>query len=211
MMRAAFTQLAVIVVLFPFSSRGIAADPASVGAPAPTFTLTDAGGKTYSLTDFKGKYVVLEWVNFGCPFVRKHYDSGNMQKLQKFYTGKGVAWLSICSSAPGKQGYFEGKQLTERIAREKSMATAYLVDKEGTVGQAYGAKTTPHMFIINPQGTLVYAGGIDDRPSTNREDIKGAVNYVREALDAALSGKPVKVSASRPYGCSVKYKSAVAQ
>jgi peroxiredoxin len=198
--------MAIVLLLLSFSSPGTAADPAAVGAPAPTFTLADAGGKTHSLTDFRGKYVVLEWVNFGCPFVRKHYDSGNMQALQKFYAGKGVVWLSICSSAPGKQGYFEGKELTERIATEKSMATAYLVDKEGAVGQAYGAKTTPHMFIINPQGTLIYAGGIDDRASTNREDIKGAVNYVRETLDAAMSGKPVKVSTSRSYGCSVKYK-----
>jgi peroxiredoxin len=205
-MRAACTQMVVFLVLLSLSSQGLAADPASVGAPAPAFTLTDAGGKTHSLTDFKGKYVVLEWVNFGCPFVRKHYDSGNMQELQKLYTGKGVAWLSVCSSAPGKQGYFEGKELTERIAAEKSMATAYLVDKEGTVGQAYGAKTTPHMFIINPQGTLIYAGGIDDRASTNKEDIKGSVNYVRETLDAAMNGKPVKVSTSRSYGCSVKYK-----
>ncbi len=197
----------ILLLLFCFTAPlAGAADPASVGAQAPAFTLADAGGTTHSLADFKGKFVVLEWVNFGCPFVRKHYDSGNMQGLQKTYRDRGVVWLSICSSAPGKQGYFEGKELTERIAAEKSRATAYLVDKDGTVGQAYGAKTTPHMFVINPEGTLIYEGGIDDKASTNREDLKTAVNYVREALDAAMSGKPVQVKTSRPYGCSVKYR-----
>lgn len=188
------------------ATTALAGSTASIGAPAPAFTLPDAAGKTHSLSEFRGKYVVLEWVNFGCPFVRKHYDSGNMQGLQKEYREKGVVWLSICSSAPGKQGYFEGKDLTERIVEEKSRATAYLVDREGTVGQEYGAKTTPHMFIINPEGTLIYEGGIDDRPSTNQEDLKTAVNYVREALDAAMGGRPVRITTSRPYGCSVKYR-----
>jgi peroxiredoxin len=202
------TSLAVLLLLLLVSIRplAVAADPASVGAPAPAFTLADAAGKTRSLAEFRGRYVVLEWVNFGCPFVRKHYDSGNMQDLQRSYTSRGVVWLSICSSAPGKQGFFEGKELRERIAGEKSSATAYLVDMEGKIGQAYGAKTTPHMYIINPEGTLIYAGGIDDKASTNKEDLKTAVNYVREALNAALDGKPVKITNSRPYGCSVKYK-----
>lgn len=204
MMRHA--QKALLLALAAIGSTALAADPPSPGSPAPAFTLPDAAGKSHSLADFKGKYVVLEWVNFGCPFVRKHYDSGNMQTLQKTYTGKGIVWLSICSSAPAKQGYSEGKNLLERIAEEKSAATAYLVDKEGTVGHAYGAKTTPHMFIINPEGTLIYAGGIDDKPSTDRKDITTAANYVREALDAALAGKPVTTATSRPYGCSVKYK-----
>lgn len=202
--------VSVVTVLFLVAACAVTAaaarSAASVGAPAPGFTLPDAAGTMYSLSDFRGKYVVLEWVNFGCPFVRKHYDSGNMQGLQKAYRDKGVVWLSICSSAPGKQGYFDGKDLTERIAEEKSHATAYLVDKEGTVGQEYGAKTTPHMFIISPDGTLIYEGGIDDKPTTNREDIKAAVNYVREALDAAMDGRPVKVTTSRSYGCSVKYR-----
>ncbi len=203
-------SVSVVTVLILVSACAVtgaaARSSASVGAPAPAFTLPDAAGTAYSLSEFRGKYVVLEWVNFGCPFVRKHYDSGNMQGLQKAYRDKGVVWLSICSSAPGKQGYFEGKDLTERIAEENSHATAYLVDKEGTVGQEYGAKTTPHMFIVNPEGTLIYEGGIDDKPTTNREDIKTAVNYVREALDAAMNGRPVKVTTSRSYGCSVKYR-----
>jgi len=204
MMRHA--QKALLLALAALGSTALAADPPSPGSPAPAFTLPDAAGKSHSLADFKGKYVVLEWVNFGCPFVRKHYDSGNMQSLQKTYTGKGIVWLSICSSAPAKQGYSEGKNLLERIAEEKSAATAYLVDKEGIVGHAYGAKTTPHMFIINPEGMLIYAGGIDDKPSTDRKDITTTANYVREALDAALAGKPVTTATSRPYGCSVKYK-----
>lgn len=201
-MRAAYVALALAVAA-PLAGAG---NPVEVGAAAPAFTLVDAGGTTHSLSDFKGKYVVLEWVNFGCPFVRKHYDSGNMQGLQSTYRERGVVWLSICSSAPGKQGYFEGKELTERIAAEKSRATAYLVDRDGTVGQEYGAKTTPHMFVINPEGTMIYAGGIDDIASTNKEDLKTAVNYVRATLDAAMNGKPVRVTTSRPYGCSVKYR-----
>jgi len=203
------TTPAAILLSLGLASPGaciLAAEPAAVGTPAPAFTLVDAGGTTRSLTDFKGKFVVLEWVNFGCPFVRKHYDSGNMQDLQRTFTSRGVVWLSVCSSAPGKQGYFEGKELSERIAAEKSAATAYLIDSQGTVGQAYGAKTTPNMYIINPAGTLIYAGGIDDKASTNREDVKTAVNYVREALNAALEGKPVKITTTRPYGCSVKYR-----
>jgi peroxiredoxin len=180
--------------------------PPEVDHPAPSFTLKDAEGKTHSLADFKGKFVVLEWVNFGCPFVRKHYDSGNMQALQKAYTGKGVVWLSVCSSAPGKQGHFAGGALREKIAEEHSAATAYLVDEEGTVGKTYEARTTPHMFVVNPEGTLIYAGGIDDIASTDRDDIAKATNYVRQSLDAAMSGKPVAVKGSKPYGCSVKYK-----
>ena len=179
---------------------------ARVDQPAPDFSLTDASGKKHSLTDFKGKWVVLEWVNFGCPFVRKHYDSGNMQGLQKAYTGKDVVWLSVCSSAPGKQGYYEGKELTSQIKEEGSHATAYLIDAGGTVGKMYEAKTTPHMYIVNPEGVLVYAGGIDNIASSDRDDIKKATNYVKENLDAALAGKEIAVKGSKPYGCSVKYK-----
>lgn len=183
----------------------LAAPQATVGKPAPLFTLKDAGGKTHSLADFKGKFVVLEWVNFGCPFVRKHYGSGNMQTLQATYTEKGVVWLSICSSAPGKQGYFEGEALEEQLVEEKSRATCYLVDSEGRVGRTYGARTTPHMFVIDPAGKLLYAGGIDDKPTTDVEDIPEARNYVRLALEAALAGKAVETATSPPYGCSVKY------
>jgi len=179
---------------------------ARVDQPAPDFSLTDASGKKHSLTDFKGKWVVLEWVNFGCPFVRKHYDSGNMQGLQKAYTGKDVVWLSVCSSAPGKQGYYEGKELTSQIKEEGSHATAYLIDADGTVGKMYEAKTTPHMYIVNPEGVLVYAGGIDNIASSDKDDIKKATNYVKENLDAALAGKEIAVKGSKPYGCSVKYK-----
>ncbi len=178
---------------------------AEIGQKAPNFTLMDPDGNKHSLSDFKDSFVVLEWVNFDCPFVHKHYDSGNMQTLQAAYRLKGVKWLSICSSAPGKQGYFEGDTLKNRIFQEHSQATAYLIDSDGTVGKMYGAKTTPHMFIINPRGTLIYAGGIDDKPTTNLEDAKVATNYVRQALNAAMKGEEVAVKSAPPYGCSVKY------
>ena len=183
-----------------------AAETAKVDATAPGFVLKDAGGKSHSLTDFRGKYVVLEWVNFDCPFVHKHYGSGAMQALQHSMTAKGVVWLSICSSAPGRQGYFEGNELRERMKKENAAPTAYLVDDEGVVGRLYEAKTTPHMFVIDPVGTLIYAGGIDNIASTDREDITKATNYVKEALDEALQGKPVAIKNTRSYGCSVKYK-----
>jgi peroxiredoxin len=196
------------IVLFVAAATASAAGSAGakLDSPAPEFTLVDSEGSRHSLSDFKGKWVVLEWVNYDCPFVRKHYGSGNMQKLQKTYTGKGVVWLSVCSSAPGKQGHFSGSELKERIAKEKGAQTAYLVDEEGTVGKAYDAKTTPHMFIVDPKGTLAYAGGIDDIASTSQDDIARAENYVSMALDAALAGKPIATKGSKPYGCSVKYK-----
>jgi hypothetical protein len=200
-MNKILTLLAGSVILSTAALAG-----AKVDEPAPAFTLKDAAGKAHSLADYRGKLVVLEWVNFGCPFVRKHYDSGNMQRLQQMAAGKGVIWLSICSSAPGKQGYFAGSELTEKIAAERSAAATYLVDEDGTVGRAYEAKTTPHMFLIDPSGKLIYAGGIDDVASTRQEDIAGATNYVQKALDAALAGKPVETKTSKPYGCSVKYK-----
>jgi peroxiredoxin len=178
---------------------------ATVDSPAPNFTLTDVAGKTHSLADFKGKFVVLEWVNFDCPFVKKHYGAKNMQSLQAAYIKKDVVWLSICSSAKGKQGYFEGKDLTDRITKEGLSSTAYLIDTDGTVGKMYGAKTTPNMYVINPEGTLVYAGAIDDTPTPNPDDIKTAKNYVQLALDASMAGKPVATKATAPYGCGVKY------
>jgi hypothetical protein len=180
---------------------------AKVGEAAPGFSLEDSDGKAHSLSDFQGRYVVLEWVNFGCPFVGKHYNSGNMQSLQRLYTAKGVIWLSICSSAPGKQGFYEGEDLKEKIAEFKAAPTAYLTDPDGTVGKLYAAKTTPHMFVIDPRGTLVYDGGIDNIASTDLEDIPKAENYIKEVLDAALAGKPLPLATSRPYGCSVKYRS----
>ena len=178
----------------------------SVGSPAPAFTLTDTKGKQHNLADFKGKYVVLEWVNLGCPFVKKHYESGNMQATQKKAVEKGVVWLSVCSSADGKQGHMAAADWNEEIADRKLASTAVLIDESGTVGRSYGAKTTPHMYIINPDGVLVYKGAIDDKPSTNKDDIPGARNYVLAALDESMAGKPVSTASTTPYGCSVKYK-----
>jgi peroxiredoxin len=192
--------------LFIFVATPAPAGSARVDESAPDFTLTDSQGKSHSLSDFKGKWVVLEWVNFGCPFVRKHYDSGNMQGLQKAYTARNVVWLSICSSAPGKQGYYDGDELTSQLKEEESAATAYLIDAAGTVGKVYDAKTTPHIYIIDPEGVLVYAGGIDNIASTDKDDLKKATNYVRTTLDAGMNGKSITVKSSRPYGCSVKYK-----
>lgn len=182
------------------------APTAVVGEAAPAFTLPGVDGKAHALKDYAGSYVVLEWINFGCPFVRKHYDSDNMQSLQAASAARDVVWLTICSSAPGKQGYFEGDELKEQVEASRSKARAYLVDAEGAVGRAYGAKTTPHMFIIDPKGTLIYAGAIDDRPTTDKADIKSATNYVKAALDAAMAGKKVETAVTQAYGCSVKYK-----
>jgi peroxiredoxin len=179
----------------------------TVGKPAPDFTLTDATGTKHTLSEYKGKFVVLEWVNYGCPFVKKHYNSGNMQELQEKYTEKGVEWLSICSSAPGMQGYFEGDELISEIKEHKPHADAYLVDASGDVGRMYGAKATPNMYVIDPKGILIYEGAIDDTPSVNPDDVKTATNYVSAALDLAMAGKDVKVKATQPYGCSVKYSS----
>lgn len=178
---------------------------AAVGEAAPDFTLKDVQGAPHTLSGLKGKWVVLEWVNYDCPFVRKHYGSGNMPKLQKTYTGKGVTWLSVNSSAPGKQGNFTSAEIQERAKGFGAAFSAYLVDADGSVGRAYGAKTTPHIFVIDPAGKLVYAGGIDDKPSTDVADIATAKNFVSAALDEALAGKPITVSTSTPYGCSVKY------
>jgi peroxiredoxin len=178
---------------------------AMVGQPAPAFTLTDASGKKVSLADYKGKYVVLEWVNFDCPFVKKHYGAKAMQATQAQWTKQGVTWLSICSSAPEKQGYFAGSALTDRIKTEAINSTSYLIDADGSVGMAYGAKTTPHMFVIAPDGNLIYTGAIDDKASADPADIASATNYVSEALKASLAGKEVAVKATQSYGCSVKY------
>ncbi len=179
---------------------------AEIDNTAPNFTLVDSYGKTHNLADFKGKYVVLEWVNYGCPFVKKHYESKNMQSLQKEYTGKGVIWLSICSSADGKEGNYSNDEINKRSKEFGLASTAYLIDNNGVVGKMYGAKSTPHMFIVDPKGTLVYAGGIDDKTTPDQEDIKTAKNFIKVNLDAALEGKPVPIKTSKPYGCSVKYK-----
>jgi peroxiredoxin len=178
---------------------------ALVGQAAPDFTLTDSKGGSHKLSALKGKYVVLEWVNYECPFVGKHYGSGNMQKLQREYTAKGVTWLSVNSSAPGKQGHYTPAQVDAKSKERNAAMTAYLLDADGKVGRAYGARTTPHMFVIDPAGKLLYAGGIDDKPSTDGEDVKTAKNFVRAALDETMAGKPVTVASSQPYGCNVKY------
>ncbi len=175
------------------------------GQPAPDFSLTDTAGTAHKLSDFKGKFVVLEWVNHGCPFVVKHYKPGNMQALQTEYTGKGVVWLSICSSAEGKQGFYTAAEWAAVNEEKGGKATAILLDPAGTVGRQYGAKTTPHMYVINPEGTLIYQGAIDDKPSTDSADISAARNYVKAALDAAMAGQPVATPQTKPYGCSVKY------
>lgn len=178
----------------------------SIGSPAPALTLTDTRGKQHNLADYKGKHVVLEWVNFGCPFVKKHYESGNMQSTQKKAVDKGVVWLSVCSSAEGKQGHMAAADWNEEITDRKLASTAVLIDESGAAGKAYGAKTTPHMYIINPAGILIYKGAIDDKPNTNKDSIAGARNHVLAALDESMAGKPVSTASTTPYGCSVKYK-----
>ena len=182
------------------------ADGVKTGETAPGFTLTDTHGQAHKLSDYKGKFVVLEWVNYGCPFVKKHYDSGHMQGLQKEYTGKGVEWFSINSSAPGKQGNFAPDEWNKLIEEKKVASSAVLLDENGTVGKLYGAKTTPHMFIVNPDGQLIYQGAIDDRPSTDKADIARAKNYVKAALDEAMAGKTVSQPTTVSYGCGVKYQ-----
>ncbi len=179
---------------------------AKVGEMAPNFVLTDTEGKKHALEDFEGRYVILEWINFDCPFVQKHYKSGNMQELQETYKDQKVVWLTICSSAPGKQGYFEGEALKSRMEKEKWNGTAYLIDESGKVGKMYQAKTTPHMYIINPEGMLIYAGAIDDKPSANVDDITESTNYVKQAMSASMAGEEVPVKTTVAYGCSVKYQ-----
>lgn len=179
---------------------------AEVGQAAPAFKSIASDGKTYSLSDFKGKVVVLEWYNTGCPFIRKHYDGGHMQSLQDTYGKKGVVWLSVASSAPGKEGYLSASEAQADRAKYSSKALATLLDPDGKIGRLYEAKTTPHMFIIDTQGKLIYNGAIDDHNSTDMEDIKVSKNYVSAALDEVLAGKAVSVPTTKPYGCSVKYQ-----
>ncbi len=178
---------------------------AKVGEAAPAFSGVDSNGKPVSLAQFKGKHVVLEWHNHGCPYVKKHYGSGNLPKLQKEWTGKGVIWLTIVSSAPGKEGHVDGQAANANMKQAGAAPTAVILDAKGEIGRAYGAKTTPHMFVISPQGTLIYNGAIDDKPSTDAGDIPSSKNYVVQALTEALAGKPVSVPSTTPYGCSVKY------
>jgi len=193
----------IVLILTLLSAAAIAA-PAP-GDNAPNFALTDIQGQKHALSDYKGKYVVLEWNNPECPFVHKHYDSGNMQKLQAEEESKGVVWLTINSASANRQGDLPPAQIEKFIQDTHAAPTAYMRDPDGTVGHLYGAKTTPHMFVISPDGKLIYEGGIDNKPTPDPADIPGATNYVRAALDEAMAGKPVTVATSRPYGCSVKY------
>ncbi|KUJ81505.1 thioredoxin family protein [Microbulbifer flavimaris] len=176
------------------------------GEKAPAFSEVDAAGKTHSLDDYAGKWLVIEWFNKDCPYVKKHYGSGNMQSLQEKYTGEGIEWLTVISSAKGKQGYLEPAEAMDVAKNHNLNASApFLLDADGSMGRAFGAKTTPHMFIINPEGKVVYAGAIDDNDSANPAVIPKSTNYVATALDASMSGEAIPVASSRAYGCSVKY------
>jgi peroxiredoxin len=191
--------------LAAFPARAVT--PATVDQPAPHFTLKGADGKSHSLSNYAGKFVVLEWTNPNCPFVKKFYGSNAMQELQKEETAKGVVWLRINSGAPGHDGYQTPSELAAYVAANHVVATQSLIDPTGKVGHIYGARNTPTMFVIDPKGTLIYAGGIDNKPSTDPADIATATNYVKAALDEAMAGKPVTTPTAPPYGCSVKYAS----
>lgn len=197
----------VYFLFFNFSyASGSQTIEVAIGAPAPNFTLSGEDGKRHSLSDFKGKDIVLEWFNYGCPFVRKHYDTKNMQNLQKKYTTQNVVWLKIVSSAQGRQGHLKNSEAAKIKEKEEgSYATHLLLDPSGEVGQMYGAVTTPHMFIINKKGILVYNGAIDSLRTADKADVQKAHNYVVAALDSIKSNTNIKVKKNRPYGCSVKY------
>jgi peroxiredoxin len=183
----------------------VSAQGVQVGTPAPGFTATDSNGKTEALDQFRGKYVVLEWHNQGCPYTQKHYVSGNMQALQKEWTAKGVVWFTVISSAPGTQGYVTSNQENAYVQKMHAAPSAVLMDPSGKLGHLYNAKTTPDMYVIDPQGKLIYSGAIDSKPTPDPEDIQGAKNYVSDALTEAMAGKPVATPYTRSYGCSVKY------
>ena len=200
------TKLLTTLLILAGSTALFAADSPAVGTTAPDFSLTDSKGKTQSVSQYKGKYVVLEWFNPDCPFVKKHYGGGNMQKLQEEFTAKGVVWLSIDSSATGLEGSLTAEQAEKKIAEWKTKQTALVLDPDGKAGRTYGAKNTPHMFIINPEGKIVYEGAIDSKATPNPADIASSTNYVKAALDESLGGKPVSKANTKPYGCSVKYK-----
>jgi peroxiredoxin len=185
--------------------RAVAVPEARPGMPAPSFTATDIAGRSVGLQDYAGKIIVLEWTNDGCPFCGKHYDSGNMQALQRKYTGKGVVWLTIASSAPGEQGYVTPAAAKADLARWQAAPTDFLLDPNGTIGKLYDARATPNMVVIGRDGRIAYMGAIDDTPSTNLDDVKTAHNYVVAAVDAVAAGRPVAVAAVPAYGCSIKY------
>jgi len=198
-------QLTGLIIVLILGTAAFAAAQVTTDSAAPDFTLTDTAGQAHSLSDYSGRFVVLEWTNHDCPFVRKHYDSRNMQNLQQVFTNKGVVWLTVNSSAPGKQGNYPPMELSKMTAAEGAQPTAYLLDIDGAVGRLYGAQTTPHMYVIDPKGTLIYQGAIDSISSTDPSDIYKATNYVTQALNQAMGGDPVSVKATKSYGCSVKY------
>lgn len=197
--RSILAAAAVLVAATPAMATPV------LNQPAPAFQAKDAEGQVRSLAEFKGKTVVLEWHNPGCPYVQKHYGSGNMQALQQRATGEGVVWLTIDSSSPGQQGYLDGASAKAWKAQHHAHSTALLLDPQGKIGRLYEARTTPHMFVVDRTGRLVYMGGIDNRPYTDPESLKGADNYVADALAELKAGKPIAHPVTRPYGCSVKY------
>lgn len=202
-MNKTFLSAALVAVV---ALAGVAmADAPKVGAPAPDFTATDSNGKTVQLSALKGKTVVMEWTNNGCPYVKKHYVNGNMQGLQKKYTGDGVVWLTVASSPQGEQGYVTPDEANKDTASRNAAPTAVLMDSKSSISRLYQAKNTPLMVVVDAKGTVAYAGAIDDKPSSNPADIPGAKNYVAQALDEIKAGKPVSVASTKPYGCFVKY------
>lgn len=211
MTRRTFVAGTTLAGLATVAGRGILASPAwaagvaKVGETAPAFNTAATNGRSVGLADQRGKIVILEWTNHDCPYVRKHYESGNMQTLQKEITAQGVVWLTLISSSPGTQGYVSPKEADELTASRKANPTAVLLDPTGAVGKAYGATNTPHMYIVDKAGLLVYAGAIDDRPTTRRADVQGAHNYVRAALEDMAAGRAVQTPVTRAYGCTVKY------
>ncbi|VTU37488.1 Thiol-disulfide oxidoreductase ResA [Variovorax sp. PBL-H6] len=202
--RAVMAAAVALGATFLMGSNAVAAP--AVGQKAPDFVAVDTDGKQHRLSDFAGKFVVLEWTNPGCPFVRKHYGSGNMPATQKAATEKGVVWLAVNSTERAASDYLKPAALEAWMKEHSAAPTAVLMDEDGLIGRAYAARTTPHLYIIDPQGVLVYAGGIDSVASSRAEDIKTATNYVNQALGEAFGGKPISAAATRPYGCSIKYK-----
>ncbi len=202
----AFRRLLSVILAATLLPLIASSQAVRVGEPAPAFTATDSRGQMQSLSQYHGKYVVLEWHNQGCPFTRKHYVSGNMQNLQKEWTAKGVVWFTVISSAPGQQGYITPTDENAYLEKMHAAPSAVLMDAEGKLGHLYNAKTTPQMFVINPEGNVIYAGAIDDRPTPDVDDIRGADNFVSDALTAAMAGKPIAKPFTRSYGCSVKYR-----
>jgi hypothetical protein len=198
------TPLLVLLASLPLAAAAPSNGPA-IGEPAPTFTLPDTHGAEHALERYRGQWVVLEWLNYGCPYVQKHYRTGNIPSQQEKWRGEGVVWLNVVSSAPGKQGYYEPAEMDAQSQKMGNHADAVLLDPSGEVGMRYQARTTPHMFVIDPEGTLVYMGGIDDVPTSRDEDLERATQLVDQALTQAMAGEPVTTPTSRPYGCNVKY------